>query len=152
DRVGFYARLFARGQGRALVGYSERLYYVGDETLSDCRKGECQGLDKIALVPLPLSSNGSQPFAWVDSFTIASGCSKQCLLDAEVFIRHVASVDAVRAQLTPGWGQAPRYLMPALADLYADERLLKVAPLYTKLYPAVQNAIAVRNAGLNKAL
>src|SRR5262245_43177112 len=34
ERVGFYARLFARGQGRALVGYSERLYYVGDEVLN----------------------------------------------------------------------------------------------------------------------
>jgi thiamine pyridinylase len=152
DRVGFYARLFARGQGRALVGYSERLYYVGDEVLSACRKGECQGLDQITMVPLPLSSKGSQPFAWVDSFAVSSKCSRQCLRDAEAFIRHTTSIDAVRAQLTPGWGEAPRYLMPALSGLYSDPELLKSAPLYSKLYPTLQNAIAVREAGLNKAL
>jgi len=151
DKVGFYARLFARGQGRALVGYSERLYYVADEALT-CRKGECLGLDHIAMVPLPLSSRGSQPFAWVDSFTVSSRCTKQCLRDAESFIQYVTSIDAVRAQLTPGWGEAPRYLMPALADLYTDAQLLKSAPLYPKLYPAVQHAIAVREAGLNTAL
>lgn len=152
DRVGFYARLFARGQGRALVGYSERLYYVDNEAQNACRKGECQGLDRINMVPLPLSSNGSQPFAWVDSFTVASQCSTQCLLDAEAFIRETASVEAVRAQLTPGWGESPRYLMPALADLYSDPQLLTRAPLYPKLHPAVQSAVAVREAGLHKAL
>jgi len=152
DMVGFYARLFARGQGRGLVGYSERLYYVGTEVLSACRKGECQGLDKIAVVPLPLSSKGSQPFAWVDSFAIATTCSTQCLADAEAFVRATTSLDAVRTQLTPGWGEAPRYLMPALEELYSDQDLLKSAPLYTKLYPAVQNAVAVRETGLNKAL
>ena len=152
DMVGFYARLFAHGEGRGLVGYSERLYYVGTEVLSACRKGQCQGLDTIAMVPLPLSSRGSQPFAWVDSLTIARACAKQCLLDAEAFVRYVTSVDAVRAQLTPGWGEAPRYLMPALEKLYSDPDLLKNAPLYPRLYPAVQNAVAVREAGLNRAL
>ena len=84
--------------------------------------------------------------------TIASACSKQCLLDAEAFVRHTTSIDAVRAQLTPGWGEAPRYLMPALEKLYSDLGLLKSAPLYPRLYPAVQHAVAVREAGLNRAL
>ena len=152
DAVGFYARQFARGRGRALAGYSERLYYIGTEVMTSCRKGECRGLDDIALVPLPLSASGSQPFAWVDSFTISSRCTRQCLVDAEAFIRHTTSIDEVRRQLTPGWGEAPRYLLPALAPLYSDVDLLKVAPLYAKLYPTLQQAIAVRQSGLNGAL
>src|SRR5262249_6606471 len=152
DRVGLYARLVARDQGRALVGYSERLYYVGDEVLNACKKGECRGLDQITMVPLPLSSKGSQPFAWVDSFAIASTCARRCLQDAEAFIRDTTGVDAVRAQLTPGSGEAARYLMPALDALYTDPQLLQSAPLYSKLYAAVQRAVAVREAGLNKAL
>ncbi len=42
--------------------------------------------------------------------------------------------------------------MPALEKLYSDQELLKSAPLYPKLHAAVQNAVAVREAGLNKAL
>ncbi len=150
--TGFYARLFARRQGRALVGYSERLYYVGDELLNGCRKGECRTLDRLAMVPLPLSSRGSQPFAWVDSLAIGRRCTSTCLTDAEAFIRETTSVGAVRAQLTPAAGEAPRYLMPALDALYTDARLLSAAPLYSSLYPALQNAIAVREAGLNRSL
>lgn len=152
DMVGFYARLFARDEGRALVGYSERLYYVGTETLNACRTGACKGLDQVSMVPLALSSKGSQPFAWIDSFTIAKSCSGQCLLDAEAFIRHTASVDEVRKLLIPAWGEAPRYLMPALSALYTDAELLKSAPLYGDLYPGIKSAIAIRQAGLNAAL
>jgi thiamine pyridinylase len=150
--VSFYARLFARRQGRALVGYSERLYYVGEEVLNGCRKGECRALDRIAMVPLPLSSRGSQPFAWVDSLAIRRQCTGACLADAEAFIRETTSVDAVRAQLTPEPGDAPRYLMPALDALYTDPKLLAAAPLYRKFRPALQDAIAVRQAGLNASL
>jgi hypothetical protein len=42
--------------------------------------------------------------------------------------------------------------MPALDALYADGALLASAPLYARLYPAVQHAIAVRQAGLGRAL
>jgi hypothetical protein len=150
--TGFYARLFARDEGRALVGYSERLYYVGTETISACRIKGCKGLDQISMVPLPLSAKGSQPFAWIDSFTIAATCTGQCLLDAEAFVRHTASIDEVRKLLIPAWGEAPRYLMPALSALYTDAELLKSAPLYGDLYPGIKSAIAVRQAGLNAAL
>jgi thiamine pyridinylase len=148
----FYARLFARREGRALAGYSERLHDIADETMNGCQRGQCRDLNQIAMVPLPLSSNGSQPFAWVDSFAVSQGCTGACLRDALAFIHETTSVDAVRLQLTPASGEAPRYLMPALEDLYSDRQLLAAAPLYPKLHPAVEHAIAVREAGLNKAL
>lgn len=152
DMEGFYARQFAHQRGRALVGYSERLYYIGQENLTACKKGECIGLPDLAFTPLPLSDNGSQPFVWVDSLAVASSCTKQCLLDAQTFIQYTASIDEVRSTLMPAYGQAPRYLLPALAALYTDKALLEVAKLYPSLYGAVQQAIAVRGKALNKNL
>jgi thiamine pyridinylase len=152
DMEGFYARQFAHQHGRALVGYSERLYYIGQENLTACKKGECIGLSDLALTPLPLSDNGSQPFAWVDSFAVASSCTKQCLLDAQTFMEYAAGIDEVRSILVPGYGQAPRYLLPALTALYTDKNLISVAPLYTRLYAAVQQAVAVRGKLLNSNL
>jgi thiamine pyridinylase len=152
DMEGFYARQFAHQHGRALVGYSERLYYIGQENLTACKKGECIGLPDLALTPLPLSDNGSQPFAWVDSFAVASSCTEQCLSDAQAFLEHAAGIDEVRSTLVPVYGQAPRYLLPALTALYTDKSLLSVAPLYPRLYGAVRQAIAVRGKSLNKSL
>ena len=149
---GFYARQFAHQRGRALVGYSERLYYIGQENLTACKKGECIGLSDLGLTPLPLSDNGSQPFAWVDSFAVTSSCTKQCLLDAQAFIQYTAGINEVRSTLVPAYGQAPRYLLPALAALYTDKALQGVANLYPSLYGAVQQAVAVRGKALNRNL
>jgi len=169
DMLGFYPRQFAHLLGRALVGYSEQLYYVGNEELNGCRKDtktakQClrltdgagkalpPDLADVDLLPMPLSETGSTSFAWVDSFAIDARCQRQCLLDAEAFIRHTASLNEVLAALTPGYGEAPRYLLPALAQPYRDTSLVAAAPLYPKFFSFVQNAIAVRSQALNAHL
>lgn len=147
-----YPRLFAHKHGRALVGYSEQFYYIEEENRTACKKDECIASDTLTAIAPPLAQSGAQPFAWVDGFTVAKSCVGQCLADAELFIREIASTDAVRSSLLPADGKPPRYLLPAIVSLYADPALLRAAPLYKELYPAVKKAIAVRGLHLNSNL
>lgn len=157
DTPGFYARRFARNDGRALVGYSERLFYVLDERLNSCRKDgeneqECIDPKGIDFIELPLSASGSQPFAWVDTFAIAKACRGQCLDDATAFIAFVTSKEQVKQSLLPAWHTAPRYLLPAHVALYNDKDLLKEAPLYSRMLSSLQRAIPVTGYQLNTNL
>lgn len=149
DIDGFYPRMYAHKRGRAYVGYSESLYYVGLENMTNCGSGECVGLDQISINPLPLADTKPRPFAWVDSFTISSGCLGQCLADAETFVRFITSKNQVRNALLPTSNGASRYLLPALSSLYTDRLLLAQAPLYLKLYPIIKNAVPVDARNLN---
>ena len=150
---GFYPVQFGRHRGRALAGYSERLYYIGTEDISNCRENECVTLAEIKIDSLPLSDAGSQPFVWVDSFVIGSSCNGRCGEAAEIFLRFMSDANNVRKTLTPGYGEAPRYLLPALQSLYAKtDPLNLVAPLYQNLYPLIINAIPIRSPGLNRKL
>jgi|SRR5579859_2979790 len=128
------------GKGARWLDIRSGSIYIGEENFNACKTNECTQLSSIATFPLPLSDNGSQPFAWVDSFAIAKSCAFQCLLDAEVFIRHTSSIDEVRATLMPGYRIPPRYLLPALSALYTDKALTDPAvdPLYGKLYDGVK--------------
>jgi thiamine pyridinylase len=153
EATGFYARQFARKRGRALVGYSERLYYIAQEQHESCRAGECTGLQDIDMKPLPLSDRGSHPFAWVDMLAISSTCDEECLPDATAFISYVASAAEVKRSLLPArYGAPPRYLLPARAELYTDKDLLAAAPLYSKLLTALSGAVPVRGMKLNTRL
>ncbi|MDC3961879.1 extracellular solute-binding protein [Polyangium jinanense] len=153
EATSFYARQFARKRGRALVGYSERLYYIALEQHESCRKGECLDLEDIEMKPLPLSDKGSHPFAWVDMLTISTTCDEKCLPDATAFIAHVTSSAEVKRSLLPArYGAPPRYLLPARTDLYTDKDVLVAAPLYSKLRPALSGAIPVRGRKLNARL
>jgi thiamine pyridinylase len=154
---GFYARRFARHDGRALVGYSERLFYVLDERLKFCRNGvekehECVDSQWIDFIELPLSASGSQPFAWVDTFAIAKVCSGQCLDDATAFIAFVTSKEQVKQSLLPAEYSAPRYLLPAHVALYTDDDLKKKSPLYRRMLSSIQRALPVTGYQLNTNL
>lgn len=153
EATGFYARQFSRKRGRALVGYSERLYYIALEQQESCRKGECISLRDVEVKPFPLSDRGSHPFAWVDMLAISSGCEGQCLTDATAFIAYVTRAGEVKRSLLPShYGAPPRYLLPARADLYTDKDILAVAPLYSKLGAALSGAIPVGGQKINAHL
>ncbi len=150
---GFYAKQFARRRGRALVGYSERMYYLISENMNSCKKGECLKPNEIDLKPLSLSDKGTHPFAWVDQLTVSSRCSGRCLEDAVAFIGFVTAKEEVLKALRPSrYDEGPRYLLPAIAELYSNEDLLNVAPLYEKMLSVLDGAIPVTGSSLNKRL
>lgn len=152
DATGFYPVQFARHRGRALAGYSERLYHIGTEDLTNCKEGECLTLDDVVVSALPLSDRGSQPFLWVDSFVVSRSCSGVCSAAADAFLAFMSDAGNVRKALMPGYGEAPRYLLPALKSLYSDSQLTAAAPLYPQFQALIENAIPVRAPQLNRKL
>jgi thiamine pyridinylase len=153
DRKGFYARQFARGAGRALVGYSERLYFIHEEKAHSCRKDEaCLDPKDVAVREWPLSDRGSKPIVWVDVLAIGANVTGQKQRDAEELIRFLVSSAAYRGILVPGWGESPRYLMPATSEMYSDPELLQAAPLYGELLPLLEKGVTLSRAGLNATL
>ena len=153
NRTGFYARQFARGAGRAYVGYSEQLYYALSETALSCRKDEgCLTAEQIKVAEWPLADSGSRPIAWVDMLVIDRGANGQKRRDAESFIRFMAQPSTYRLFLMPAWPNPPRYLLPARDDMYADPDLIAAAPLYTQFRERISGATPITATGLNRRL
>jgi thiamine pyridinylase len=152
----YYARAFARGDVRFLVGYSERLHFVEDEWLHGIRDGS-PALGKprdpgVGVVAAPLADGEGQHLAWVDVLAVREGLSKRTRRDAVAFVTFAASEAAVRTTLTPAWGQAPRYLLPARRALYTDPALTEVAPLYPAFLPWMEDARSASGPALNTQL
>ncbi len=152
-REDFYARQFARGAGKAFVGYSEMIHEVLDETAASCRKEDhCVTASEIHVAPLPLQDNAVRPMVWVDMFGIDVGAHGKTLTDAEAFIRYAVSLPAYRALLIPATGAPPRYLLPATQGALNDPDILAAAPLFRDLKAIVDKGEAIRAPNLTARL
>ena len=164
DYSGYYARQFAHRNARALIGYSERMYFVVDEFLNGVREDEpgigriafdeygAVGTDDVDAIGAPLDDSNSRMLAWVDVLTIRAGMDDRRKRDAEAFVAFVASEEFNTAALLPEWGTAPRYLLPARATLYTSPKLLRAAPLYSKFRQIMESAVTVTGPKLNENL
>ncbi len=154
DYGGFYGREFAHSRTRAMLAYSEGLFEVGDEFLHGMAPNESAMADlhKIGAVAAPLADNGQKMLAWVDILTVRKGLAPQKRKDALDFISEFTSEDFNRSLLVPGYGEAPRYLLPARAALYTDSAVTKAAPLYPRFKQIMLDAVTVTDAGLNDRL
>jgi thiamine pyridinylase len=149
--TGFYARQFARGNGRALVGYSEQLYYALSESKQACRKDEkCLEVANIEVAEWPIDDEGSQPIAWVDMFVIDKRISGQKRADAETFINFMLELSTYKLLLNPDDGTPPRYLLSAREDVYAEVE--KDLPHYADFRRAIDKAVPITDKGLNSRL
>ena len=134
---GFYPAQFARHGGRAMIGYSESLYYLLRESQNACKEKECYTDQDLGVINVPLDAKGATPMSWVDLLVISKRCTGQCLYDAIAFIRYLNSEATLVQHLT---GSPPRYLLPARASVYANAELLKNAPFYSQLRPLIQDS------------
>lgn len=150
--TGLYARLMARKQGGAYVGYSESLYTVLDETANGCRPDACVIADDIAVARMPFGRSGAPVVGWADMFMIDAGARGRTLRDATAFVRFMMQPATFRMILVPTDGTPPRYLLPATKALYSDPAMLKAAPLYAQLAPIIATAQAPSAVGLEAAL
>jgi thiamine pyridinylase len=138
QRVGFYARQFARRRVGAFVGYSEMTHEVLTETATDCRLEEhCVEQDQIGVAAVPFHDGAPRPAVWVDMFGIDAKLRGQKLQDAEDFIAYAVSLPAYRAVLIPAEGEAPRYLLPATQEAFADAAIVRAAPLYPQFHAII---------------
>jgi thiamine pyridinylase len=149
--TGLYARDFAHGRGRVLVGYSESLYYTLSEAATCRPRSSCIAHAEIRVANWPTSDFGNHPIAWVDQFVVSRALEGPKLEDAIDFIRLMNSL-AMYRKLLAEVGHAPRYLLPARADAYHDAVILKAAPLYPSLYAHIEKATAITGEGLNEKL
>ena len=152
DKAGFYQKQFAKGNGRALVGYSESLYFVLNEMMNSCYNEEGCLVNNLGISEVPFSDKGSNPLGWVDAFGIDSKVTGDKLRDATGFLMYMMSNDVYLKALIPDWGDAPRYLLPIYRSMYANPILLKNAPYYQKLLPLVERIITVSADGISPAL
>jgi thiamine pyridinylase len=153
DNAGFYPRQFAKGNGRALVGYSESLYNVVEEANYGCATEEkCFNPANIGVSTFVLADKVSMPVGWTDALALDAKLSGQKLADAENFLTFCVSDDTYKMALIPDYGQAPRYLLPAYRTYYYDAEVLKNAPIYSQLIPIVEKMIPVKGKGMSASL
>lgn len=152
DKTGFYAKQFAKNNGRALVGYSESLYYAIHETENACHNEEGCITPIFDVAEVPFSDNGSHPLGWVDAFVIDAKADGIKVFDAGCFIFFMCTDDAMLHALIPDWGDAPRYLLPAQRQYYTRPEILKRAPLYAKFLPLVEKIQTVQGSGISPSL
>jgi len=152
SKPGIYGRQFARGNGRALVGYSETLHQVLSEANDACSpEDKCLADKDIDVVEFPTDDSGLHQISWVDSYVLDKDCNSDCKSDATAFIDYISS-DDVYKQILLRTGSAPTYLLPAKASLYADNEVDAAAHLYPKLRSIIETADAPSDIGLNEKL
>ena len=152
DKAGFYQKQFAKGNGRALVGYSESLYFVVNEMINSCYNEEGCLTNNLDINEVPFSDNGSNPLGWVDAFAVDAKATGDKLRDATGFLMFIMSNDMYLKALMPDWGDAPRYLLPVYRSMYANPALLNSAPYYKKLLPLVERITTISGDGISPAL
>ncbi len=153
NKIGFYQKQFAKGNGRAFVGYSESLYYILDELNNSCYKEEgCIPGNNIIINEFPLSEKGSTPAGWIDALAIDAKVKDQKLNDATTFINFLISKETYHLALIPDYGDAPRYLLPAYKQFYTDVLVLQNAPCYKQLYSLALKIISFTAEGISPEL
>lgn len=162
DYAGTHGAEFARRKGKALVGYSEVLHDVLAESALCSVSDKCLTDADISVAELPLDENGSKPMAWVDSFTLSTGCKDDCAKDAVKFMAMMNRDETYLALLfhrplsfmnvPKPYSPIPTYLMPAKASLYANAELQKSAHLYPDLKRLAENVAVPTDKDLNKNL
>lgn len=140
----FYARQFAKGNGRAFVGYSEALYNVITAANKPCKAEEnCLNPANIGINTFILADKANIPIGWTDAFGLDAQLSGQKLSDAENFLTFCISDAIYKMALIPESGEAPRYLLPAYKECYSDPEILKKAPLYSDFFPIVERMMPI---------
>lgn len=138
-RPGFYARMFARGQVRIYIGYSETMHYALREVAENCGPTSgCLTETQVGVRQLPLGVPQGRPVGWVDGLAISANLSGPKRQLAEKFIELATSWRGYQLVLNPDNGQPPRYLLPALAWRVSD------AGLTGRLYEAFDHAFGPR--------
>lgn len=150
-----YPRQFASSRSSALIGYSERLYYVERER--QLIPGyDPPNLKKADLVVRAFSfadSSRGTPY-WIDGFTIPRGKLKSKKSEIKAFLDFIRTKEGYLAFAQPAeWG-APSYLLPAASIGYEGDLAIK-QPLLAKFRDQLNASFPVTESqvwrGIQKA-
>lgn len=135
------ARILARDSAVALIGYSERMFYV--------QHFAPPGLSPVLLSAAPVG-NSSAALLFVDVLARNARCGGYCAQASELFaafLNDPGTVASIVLSADAGPGAVPRYLLPATVSAYQSPRL-RSDPYYPTLWRAIQHSGPLPNAGL----
>jgi thiamine pyridinylase len=151
NMTGYYPRMFARGQARAYVGYSESIFYALREIAENCGPtSACLRQDEIRVRALPPLGASDVRVGWVDAFALSTALPPDKRLLANDFIALATSVDGYRAVLGPTVEGSPRYLLSALRPDVLGE--IPDAPLYNSFNTVFGDRVTLNGPGSNSLL
>lgn len=126
----YFTHEFAHGRGRALVGYSERLYYILSEIKSPTDPTPVVDPQRIRAKLFNQGASTARSLAWVDCFVIDKSLNGRRLDAAYNFLQFVTSDEAYLLALLPP-ESPPQYLLPAYKMVFTIPELVRQAPLYS---------------------
>ncbi|MES1242720.1 MAG: thiamine pyridinylase [Acidobacteriota bacterium] len=121
---------FSSGWGRAVVGYSESMSDMSDQTLST-----------VAFKVMPLSDNANPPLFYADVIGINTSTNQRGTRSLAIQLANVmASTSTMVASIGPDASNPtrPQYLMPTRNSIF--QTLGQSFPLYTAMYGLVTSS------------
>jgi thiamine pyridinylase len=107
--------LFANKQTAAIFGYSERLFFILENSDPD-------DYSNIKLTPLPIGTTGNQPIFFTDAFVFRRNMSDNVLNAARLFAEFMGTPRMQAAVVGSGDSPntKPRYLLPISKNAYNE--------------------------------
>lgn len=140
DFAHIYPRAFASNQGGALIGYSERLYYLQLERQLADRKPRTFEKSEITVRPVPFGKGSQATPMWIDAFVVPAGKTKTKRVEIRAFLDFVTSEAGYHAFAEPNEYLPASHLMPALRAGYSDA-LAAAQPAIRDFLPHLGEAI-----------
>ena len=144
---------FTRNACSALIGYSERLYYVQrelslslDPNLRKLEKGE------LLIRQFPFSNSSKGTPTWVDGFVIPKGKLGEKEKAIEGFLKFVSGEDGYEPFVVPAaWPPTSSYLLPAHVNGYSDS-LVEKQPIIEEYRNASNNPFTMNESSLWRSI
>ena len=133
----YYPLEFAHGRGRALVGYSERMFHILSEIKDPSDYTPVINPSSISIRLFNQADKELSSLNWVDSFVIDASVKGKKLEYAKKFLIFMAQSEIyIKILLT---NNTPQYLLPAYPNIYDSPKLLSAAPLYKYFKTEIQS-------------
>jgi hypothetical protein len=134
----YFSHEYAHARGRALVGYSERLFYILSEIRSPTDPSPTVDPQRIRAKLFSQGKSNTSSLAWVDSFVLDKTLDGERLDAAYKFLEFATSDEAYLLALFPP-ASPPQYLLPAYQKAFAAPEIIRRAPLYKDFLTGLMN-------------
>lgn len=147
-----YPREFAACKHAALIGYSERTYYIERELeLLPKATLPCIKPADVVIRQFSFAKKSQGTPTWIDGFVIPKGKASAKSAEINTFLAYLRSLDGYRSFAEPTYGEPDAYLLPAVAAAY-DPTLLAKQPVLTAFRDQLDGSFPVDDPQLWKGM
>ncbi len=147
----YFTHEFAHARGRALIGYSESLFYILSEIKQPTDFTPTIDPQRIRAKLLNQGKASASSLAWVDSFVIDKSLRGRRLDAAYKFLEFVTSDKAYVSALFPP-ASPSQYLLPAYRKTFTVPEIINKAPLYPDFLSCLGNVKSFSTPSLGDKL